>query len=126
MAVPSVNQVWLDLTVEEALEPDLPICDPHHHLWDKRTDRLAPRYLLDELLEDTNGGFRRYVFTLTSHSEDTFYLPLPTGEYTVEVQNRLVKNKTYINSLISRQTKLLKIEQGKDIPWDIDLKNIKQ
>ena len=41
---------------EEALEPDLPICDPHHHLWDKRTDRLAPRYLLDELLEDTNGG----------------------------------------------------------------------
>jgi predicted TIM-barrel fold metal-dependent hydrolase len=21
---------------EEALEPDLPICDPHHHLWDFR------------------------------------------------------------------------------------------
>ena len=24
---------WLDLTTEEPLEPDLPICDPHHHLW---------------------------------------------------------------------------------------------
>ena len=34
----------------------MPICDPHHHLWDKRPDRLAPRYLLDELLEDTSGG----------------------------------------------------------------------
>ncbi len=56
VAVPSANQDWLALTPEEALEPDLPICDPHHHLWDKRPDRLAPRYLLDELLEDTNGG----------------------------------------------------------------------
>jgi L-fuconolactonase len=56
MAVPPVNQDWLDLTAEEAFEPELPICDPHHHLWDKRPDRLAPRYLLDELLEDTNGG----------------------------------------------------------------------
>ncbi len=24
---------WLDLTQEEPLEPDLAICDPHHHLW---------------------------------------------------------------------------------------------
>ena len=48
---------WIELTKEEILDPDLPICDPHHHLWDKRTDR-APyhRYLLDELLEDTGSG----------------------------------------------------------------------
>ena len=24
---------WLALTTEEPLEPDLAICDPHHHLW---------------------------------------------------------------------------------------------
>ena len=52
-----VGKEWLELTQEEILDPDLPICDPHHHLWDKRTDR-APyhRYLLDELLEDTGSG----------------------------------------------------------------------
>ena len=43
---------WLAQVKEEIIEPDLPICDPHHHLWDTPTDR----YLLDEILEDTNGG----------------------------------------------------------------------
>jgi predicted TIM-barrel fold metal-dependent hydrolase len=43
---------WLSLTNEEAIEPDLPICDPHHHFW----DRPDGRYFLDELLIDTGGG----------------------------------------------------------------------
>ena len=46
------HQRWLDLTVEEALEPGLPICDPHHHFW----DRPGERYFLDQLLDDLNGG----------------------------------------------------------------------
>jgi L-fuconolactonase len=50
------NHDWLGLTVEEPLEPALPICDPHHHLWDGETARVAPRYLLDEILEDVRGG----------------------------------------------------------------------
>ena len=29
---------WLALTQEPTLEPELPICDPHHHFWDFRTD----------------------------------------------------------------------------------------
>src|SRR5262249_57338578 len=56
MATPSRNADWLALTVEEALEHDLPICDPHHHLWDQNTARIAPRYLLDEILEDVGSG----------------------------------------------------------------------
>ena len=28
------------LTQEPALEPELPICDPHHHFWDFRTSRI--------------------------------------------------------------------------------------
>jgi len=57
---------------ETILEPDLPIIDPHHHLWlrppamiaalpppthgfDKVT-RKVPRYLLDEFLADLNTG----------------------------------------------------------------------
>src|SRR5439155_12151292 len=38
---------------EAALEPDLPIIDPHHHLWD--TPQRG-RYLLPELLADIGGG----------------------------------------------------------------------
>jgi len=56
MTIPSKNHAWLGLVVEEALEPDLAICDPHHHLWDMRTTRVSERYLLDELLEDIRGG----------------------------------------------------------------------
>jgi predicted TIM-barrel fold metal-dependent hydrolase len=38
--------------MEEVLEPERPICDPHHHLW----DHPGRRYLLDELLADTGSG----------------------------------------------------------------------
>jgi L-fuconolactonase len=55
---------------EAILEPDLPIVDPHHHLWDRRgyptpdgTEHPfmtaiaeARRYLLDELMADTGSG----------------------------------------------------------------------
>ncbi len=50
------NREWLATTVEPALEPELPICDPHHHLWEFRYQRVAHRYLLDELLLDTGAG----------------------------------------------------------------------
>ena len=39
---------WLARTTEAALEPELPICDPHHHLW----QRPESRYLTADLLED--------------------------------------------------------------------------
>lgn len=57
---------------EPILEPDLPIVDPHHHLWDRpaalvaalpppkhgfeHVIRRVPRYLLDELLADMKSG----------------------------------------------------------------------
>lgn len=55
---------------ETILDPDLPIVDPHHHLWDRRTYGApqaaehpfmtaiepARRYLLDELMADTGSG----------------------------------------------------------------------
>jgi len=37
---------------EAILEPDLPICDAHHHLW----DRPDQRYLVDEFLADVESG----------------------------------------------------------------------
>ncbi|WP_123691277.1 amidohydrolase family protein [Allostella humosa] len=50
------NEAWLALTAEDALEPDLPICDPHHHLWEGRDDYIEPRYLLDDILVDLRAG----------------------------------------------------------------------
>ena len=48
---------WLALTQEPTLEPEIPICDPHHHFWDFRTERLPyQRYLLHELAADINSG----------------------------------------------------------------------
>ena len=47
-----VRQDWLDRRKEAILEPELPIIDPHHHLW----VRPGSRYLLDELLLDLNTG----------------------------------------------------------------------
>lgn len=46
------TQAWLDQVVEETLEPNLAICDAHHHLW----DRPGNRYLLDELSADVSSG----------------------------------------------------------------------
>ena len=43
---------WLAQTPEDAIDPDLPICDPHHHFWDRPGDR----YLLNELTDDLGGG----------------------------------------------------------------------
>jgi predicted TIM-barrel fold metal-dependent hydrolase len=59
------------MAAEQILEPELPIVDPHHHLWDRRmyaapnetaehpfmtAIKDARRYLLDELLADTGSG----------------------------------------------------------------------
>jgi predicted TIM-barrel fold metal-dependent hydrolase len=48
------REKWLSLTIEEAIEPELLICDPHHHIW----DHPGSRYLIDEFSADIGGGHR--------------------------------------------------------------------
>jgi predicted TIM-barrel fold metal-dependent hydrolase len=50
--MPTEHEKWLSLTIEDPLEPDLPICDAHHHLW----DHPGERYLLDEFSQDIGNG----------------------------------------------------------------------
>jgi L-fuconolactonase len=50
--LPVPRQDWLDRWKEPILEPELPIIDPHHHLW----VRPGWRYMLDDLLADTGTG----------------------------------------------------------------------
>ena len=47
-----VNEEWLGQVTEEIIEPDIPIIDPHHHLW----DRADGRYMVDDLEKDLNSG----------------------------------------------------------------------
>jgi predicted TIM-barrel fold metal-dependent hydrolase len=51
-----MDRSWLSGTSEEAIEPDLEIVDPHHHLWDTVT--RYGRYELDDLRTDTGAGHR--------------------------------------------------------------------
>lgn len=44
-----MSDAWRDLTQEEALEPALPICDPHHHLWEHPGSTYRVGEFLDEL-----------------------------------------------------------------------------
>ena len=48
----TVRADWLARHAEPILEPELPIIDPHHHLW----IRPGSRYLADDLLADMNTG----------------------------------------------------------------------
>ena len=48
------RNTWLELTIEDPIEPDMPILDPHHHFWERPGDV----YLLENLLADTRSGHR--------------------------------------------------------------------
>src|SRR5437867_3554438 len=53
---------WLSRTKEEALEPQLPIIDPHHHFWNT-PERDPQVYLLENLAADVKGhNVRQTVF----------------------------------------------------------------
>jgi predicted TIM-barrel fold metal-dependent hydrolase len=56
----AVRPDWLARHSESAIEPELPIVDAHHHLW----DRPGWRYLLDELVADIKGSGHNIVATV--------------------------------------------------------------
>jgi predicted TIM-barrel fold metal-dependent hydrolase len=72
---------WLALRREEILEPELPIVDPHHHLVDRAN---TGRYLLPELLDDTNTGHNIvatvYLEWLSMYRQDGPPEMRPVGE----------------------------------------------
>ncbi len=57
----AVRPEWLDKRRELALEPDLPIVDPHHHLIDRPESGC---YLLPDLLADIAGGGHNVAATV--------------------------------------------------------------
>jgi len=63
------SQEWLDLVVEDVLEPDRPIIDPHHHLWPPGE---GLPYGLADLHADADSGHRidRTVFVECGAARD--------------------------------------------------------
>jgi L-fuconolactonase len=51
---------WAKKRTEPPLEPDLPIIDPHHHVWDDKRGR----YLIHELAEDVIGTGHNVLATV--------------------------------------------------------------
>lgn len=52
----SDRQQWLDQVIEEVIDPDRPIIDPHHHLWHDRLGIPNSAYLVEQLQSDTGAG----------------------------------------------------------------------
>ena len=49
---PNPNAAWLAQHVEEILEPEIPIIDPHHHIW----NQPGNVYSVDDLSADVSSG----------------------------------------------------------------------
>lgn len=83
----AVRPDWLATTVEDALEPDLLIVDPHHHLW----DRPGARYLAPDFMADLAAGHRvRATVYVEAHSMyreggDPLLRPLGEVEFAARV-----------------------------------------
>ena len=75
-----INQAWLDQVQEDVIDPERPICDPHHHLW----DYPGSRYLLDELVRDVGSGHNVtstvFVECNAMYSADASPAMAPVGE----------------------------------------------
>ncbi len=69
--------------METAIEPDLVICDPHHHLWDTSSHGSTP-YLVDDMLTDHATGHRIvstvFVECSWAHLADGLAYLRPVGE----------------------------------------------
>jgi len=87
------HAAWIAQVQEEALEPDLAICDPHHHLWLDAGHTGWP-YTLNDLHADTGSGHNivQTVF-LECHAEyrsdgPKHMRPLGETEFVVELAER--------------------------------------
>ena len=76
----AVRQDWLDLHHEAILEPDLPIIDPHHHLWDRPDWRYMPHDLLADVGSGHNIIATVFVQARAFHKADGPEEMKPVGE----------------------------------------------
>ena len=89
-----INKKWLESFEEETLEPNLKICDPHHHLWQHPTST----YLTEEFLRDVGSGHHIsstvFVECMSSYYQDSSRALAPVGEteFVEKLTKRNAKN----------------------------------
>jgi predicted TIM-barrel fold metal-dependent hydrolase len=66
------NSAWLDQLHEEPVEPDLPICDAHHHLWGYREGAIEPQYLIQDVMADIKSSGHKIVSTVFVEAKAMF------------------------------------------------------
>lgn len=97
------TEAWLALVDEEVVEPDLPIVDPHHHLWPAGG---ALPYGLAELEADVNSGHRieATVFVECGAAYRTSGPPhqFPVGETEFVAEQAALATRPLIAGIVGR------------------------
>jgi L-fuconolactonase len=60
----AIGREWRDQLIEAALEPDLPIIDAHHHMWEVASIQGLEPYGIEALLADTTGTGHKIIATV--------------------------------------------------------------
>ena len=105
MAIPG-SEEWLASVIEDVVDPERPIIDPHHHLW--KTPSMWGTYELTDLWADTSSGHNveKTVF-VDCHSEyrtdgPSHLKPVGETEYVAEVatESRRDANRATIAGIV--------------------------
>ena len=104
-----VRQEWLNQHIEDPISPNIPIIDPHHHLWDVGFGR----YYIEELLEDINSSGHNIlstVYIMSSSNTEIYskdgleeFKPLKEIEFATSEGKRadlIPNNKVKVNASI--------------------------
>ena len=104
-----VREDWLSQLIEEPISPNMPIIDPHHHLWNAGFGR----YYVEELLEDIQSSghnIRATVYIMSSSNTIMYgkdgpdeFKPLTEIEFATKEAKRsdlIINNKVKVNSSI--------------------------
>ena len=97
------TQEWLDLVIEDVVDPDRRIIDPHHHLW-RHGEGMS--YDLPDLLADTGDGhdIEATVFMECGSAYDVDAPPhlAPVGETRFVVSRSLADPHRTIRALVGK------------------------
>ena len=51
-----INEQWLEKVIEDPIDPEIPIIDPHHHLWETANTHVDKPYMREDLISDLDSG----------------------------------------------------------------------
>jgi predicted TIM-barrel fold metal-dependent hydrolase len=93
-----IREDWLKLTNESVIDPEIPICDPHHHLWYEDNNS----YTVEQFQQDISGGHRViqsvFIESRKMLRKDVSQEMQPVGE-TEFVQNLITRNTSNFSSV---------------------------